>query len=145
MAARRIHIDGVVQGVGFRPFVWSLAQRLARDAGQLLDVVGLLDTQLVGEELRHVLLRLVDGGDDDVRRQLAGQLDDPLAEVGVVRAVEVGVGELDGVADHDHGLEGEGAGAEGGGADRERDVLHVRLECEQRLRCPVAAVGAPHR
>ncbi len=28
MAAARIHIDGVVQGVGFRPFVWSLAGRL---------------------------------------------------------------------------------------------------------------------
>lgn len=28
MPARRIHITGVVQGVGFRPFVWSLAGRL---------------------------------------------------------------------------------------------------------------------
>ena len=27
MTARRIHITGVVQGVGFRPFVWSLARR----------------------------------------------------------------------------------------------------------------------
>ncbi len=28
-AARRVHVSGVVQGVGFRPFVYGLAQRLA--------------------------------------------------------------------------------------------------------------------
>ena len=29
LSARRVHITGVVQGVGFRPFVYNLATRLS--------------------------------------------------------------------------------------------------------------------
>ena len=44
MQARRIHITGVVQGVGFRPFIWSLAERLAltgwvRNSSSGVDIV----------------------------------------------------------------------------------------------------------
>ena len=44
MQTRRIHITGVVQGVGFRPFIWSLAERLAlagwvRNSSSGVDIV----------------------------------------------------------------------------------------------------------
>ena len=38
LSARRIHITGVVQGVGFRPFVYNLATRLALSGGVFQNV-----------------------------------------------------------------------------------------------------------
>ena len=50
MTARRIHITGVVQGVGFRPFVWSLAHRF--------DLVGWVRNSSSGVDIH------VEGSDD---------------------------------------------------------------------------------
>ena len=50
LIARRIHITGVVQGVGFRPFVYSLATRLAL-TGWVRNTSGGVDIQVEGDRL----------------------------------------------------------------------------------------------
>jgi hypothetical protein len=64
-----------------------LAQHPAADLDQRIDVVGVIDAgDLLGEQLGDLLLGLVDGRHDDVRRLFAGQLDDVFAHVGFQRA-----------------------------------------------------------
>ena len=50
LIAKRIHITGVVQGVGFRPFVYSLATRLAL-TGWVRNTSGGVDIQVEGNRL----------------------------------------------------------------------------------------------
>ncbi len=69
MGARRFHITGVVQGVGFRPFVWGLADRLG--------LTGWVRNDAAGVNL------VVEGGAaalDDFRRGLREEAP-PLAEI----------------------------------------------------------------
>jgi hydrogenase maturation protein HypF len=47
-AARRITVDGVVQGVGFRPFVWRLATELDL-AGRVRNAAGRVEIEAAGE------------------------------------------------------------------------------------------------
>ena len=49
LIAKRIHITGVVQGVGFRPFVYSLATRLAL-TGWVRNTSGGVDIQVEGDQ-----------------------------------------------------------------------------------------------
>ncbi len=42
LSGRRIRVRGQVQGVGFRPFVWQLAQRLGLSGEVLNDPEGVL-------------------------------------------------------------------------------------------------------
>jgi len=42
IAAKRIRVEGIVQGVGFRPFVWALAQRLRLNGSVANDTSGVL-------------------------------------------------------------------------------------------------------
>ena len=61
----------------------ALPQLLPRDGDERRDVVRDRMTHDLAEELGDFLAGLVDSGGDDVRRPLAGELDDPLAEVGL--------------------------------------------------------------
>jgi len=45
--ARAIEVRGVVQGVGFRPFVWRLAAELGLD-GAVINRAGQVDIQIAG-------------------------------------------------------------------------------------------------
>jgi hydrogenase maturation protein HypF len=47
-AARRVVVEGVVQGVGFRPFVWRLATELGLD-GSVLNLAGRVEADVAGE------------------------------------------------------------------------------------------------
>jgi len=58
-----------------------LAQRLAHAGRHFLGDRGEGQPEFGVQDPAHLLLRLVDGRDDDVRRVLADQLDDPFAEV----------------------------------------------------------------
>jgi hydrogenase maturation protein HypF len=46
---RRIVVEGVVQGVGFRPFVWRLASELGLD-GSVLNLAGRVEATVAGEQ-----------------------------------------------------------------------------------------------
>ena len=46
-AARRILVEGVVQGVGFRPFVWRLATELGL-AGRVRNAAGRVEIEAAG-------------------------------------------------------------------------------------------------
>jgi hydrogenase maturation protein HypF len=46
--ARRVVVEGVVQGVGFRPFVWRLASELGLD-GSVLNLAGRVEAVVAGE------------------------------------------------------------------------------------------------
>ena len=48
LIAKRIHITGVVQGVGFRPFVYNLATRLGL-TGWVRNTSGGVDIQVEGD------------------------------------------------------------------------------------------------
>ena len=59
VCARRIRVTGVVQGVGFRPFVWRLAQELGlfgwvRNDGQGVEIAAQGDAEGVMELLRRL-------------------------------------------------------------------------------------------
>ncbi len=58
-AARQIVVEGVVQGVGFRPFVWRLATELAL-AGSVRNAAGRVEIRVAGEPaaLRAFVRRL---------------------------------------------------------------------------------------
>ena len=62
-----------------------LAQHVARLARHLADVGLPRLAVMPREEIGYFVLRLVDRGGDDVRRRLAGELDDVLAEIGLDR------------------------------------------------------------
>jgi hypothetical protein len=63
-----------------------LPELAARDRDEPRDVGREPLVHLLREDLRHLLLREVDGGHHHVRRALPGELDDPLAEVGLPHA-----------------------------------------------------------
>jgi len=56
LKAQRVHVTGVVQGVGFRPFVWTLARRC--------DLRGWVRNNASGVDI------VIEGADDDVGRFL---------------------------------------------------------------------------
>ena len=61
------------------------AQVRARRRGQLGGLVGDLDAQLAPEERGDLGAVAVDGGHEDVRGRVAGELDDQLGQVGLHR------------------------------------------------------------
>ena len=63
-----------------------LAQLAARGARQLLELGRDSRTVHTGQELGHVLLRLLDGRREDVHGVLARELEDVLAEIGLHRS-----------------------------------------------------------
>ena len=63
----------------------ALAQLLPRNGDKRRDVVGDRVTDDLAEELRDFFARFVDGRCDEVGRPLAGELNDPFAEVGLDR------------------------------------------------------------
>ena len=82
----------------------NFSQHLAADLDQRIDVVGVIDARhVLGEQAGDLLLGLVDGRHDDVRRLFASQLDDVFAHVRFQRTDAGrfgGVVQLDFLADH---------------------------------------------
>ena len=84
LVARRIRVTGTVQGVGFRPFVWRLAQQLGLSGWVRNDAQGVeIEAQGAAAEMAELLLRL---------RSEAP----PLARVEAVRCSEAPLTERDG-------------------------------------------------
>ena len=79
----RVGDEGVAAGDPDVRIDEALPQFLPRDGDERRDVVRDRMTHDLAEELGDLLAGLVDSGGDDVRRPLAGELDDPLAEVGL--------------------------------------------------------------
>ncbi len=94
-SARRIHVNGVVQGVGFRPFIFVLAQRYGL-TGWVRNTSAGVDIEVVGpaEQL------------DDFTRAIRAEAP-PLSRIESIRSEVVGV---DGYAgfeiQHSHAVEG---------------------------------------
>ena len=110
------------------------AQLLAGHLDQPRDVGGQALVHLLGEQVGDLLLGHVDGGHDHVRGGLAGQLDDPLAQVGFLHLepglLEEAV-EMDLLAGHGLGL------------DHGADVV-VAGHLEDVLAHPGRVVGTEH-
>jgi hydrogenase maturation protein HypF len=82
--ARRIRVTGIVQGVGFRPFVWHLAQELKLAGWVRNDAQGVeITAQGTGPQLAELLQRLKTDAP-------------PLARVDAVQEQEIPVEELTG-------------------------------------------------
>ena len=81
VAARRILVEGVVQGVGFRPFVWRLATELSL-AGRVRNAAGRVEIVAAGEP--HALDAFVSRLRSDAP---------PRARVDAVRSTAVAAGE----------------------------------------------------
>ena len=84
-ALRRVVVEGVVQGVGFRPFAWRLATELGLD-GSVLNLAGRVEATVAGEPaaLDAFATRIATDAPPRARveRVTVVELDDPLPPAG---------------------------------------------------------------
>jgi len=86
---RRIAVTGIVQGVGFRPFVWRLASALELDGWVRNDAAGVtIEVQGAGDRVRELAQRLSDDAPALARVDSVAVMDRPLEDGATGFAIE---------------------------------------------------------